>query len=278
VSTQIIEQSLDIDFDLLISEICPIDLLLQRMGRLHRHERALPSEFRSPRLWVLQPEQRSGRPDFAASAWVYDEHLLLRTWLLLRTRERIELPGDIDSLVETVYGSDQGLRAGAEDLAGHWDWSLMSMQQRILTEDDAARHAYIHSPSEDLFDLVRRPGASEAPMGGTRLFRPSVSLIVVYRQPDRRLSFDPGGLDPISSTQAPTLDQTRRLVEQSVALPLRKGDLLPDHFSLPAAWRQRSPLGGTELLALESGGTGEIGNLRLRLDPELGLCRAETQY
>ena len=57
VGTQTLEQSLDIDADLLISDICPVDVLLQRIGRLHRHERTdRPPSFREPQCLVLVPE------------------------------------------------------------------------------------------------------------------------------------------------------------------------------------------------------------------------------
>jgi len=58
IGTQTLEQSLDIDADLLLSDICPVDVLLQRIGRLHRHrdsERA--SAFAEPRCLVLVPEE-----------------------------------------------------------------------------------------------------------------------------------------------------------------------------------------------------------------------------
>jgi CRISPR-associated endonuclease/helicase Cas3 len=58
VGTQTLEQSLDIDADLLITDLCPMDVLLQRVGRLHRHQRPdaeRPEAFRAPRTWVLTP-------------------------------------------------------------------------------------------------------------------------------------------------------------------------------------------------------------------------------
>ena len=57
IGTQTLEQSLDIDADLLITDLCPADVLLQRVGRLHRHERLRPPGFGSARCLVLVPEQ-----------------------------------------------------------------------------------------------------------------------------------------------------------------------------------------------------------------------------
>lgn len=58
VCTQTVEQSLDIDADLLITDLCPMDVLLQRIGRLHRHQRARPSGFETARCLVLTPSER----------------------------------------------------------------------------------------------------------------------------------------------------------------------------------------------------------------------------
>lgn len=56
IGTQTLEQSLDIDADMLVTDLCPADVLLQRIGRLHRHQRPRPAGYESPRALVLAPE------------------------------------------------------------------------------------------------------------------------------------------------------------------------------------------------------------------------------
>lgn len=82
VGTQVVEQSLDIDFDVLYSDLAPIDLVFQRMGRVHRHQRdARPHLVSHPRCILMGiPTKGSSKPQVdRGSTYVYDEDVLLRT-------------------------------------------------------------------------------------------------------------------------------------------------------------------------------------------------------
>jgi CRISPR-associated endonuclease/helicase Cas3 len=103
VGTQVIEQSLDIDFDLLVSDLAPMDLLIQRIGRLHRHSlENRPKKLNEPKVFVMGT---SSIFEFEpGSSSIYGDYLLSRTQLLLP--DTIYLPEDISRLVQAVYGDD----------------------------------------------------------------------------------------------------------------------------------------------------------------------------
>lgn len=125
VATQIIEQSLDLDFDLMVSSTAPIDLLIQRAGRLHRHPRPdRPEHLKEPTLLLRMPEMsEEGVPDFGDDEWVYQRYFLLKSWLKLSEMRELRTPDDIDALMDFVYsaasdayGVSTALEAAAEDL------------------------------------------------------------------------------------------------------------------------------------------------------------------
>lgn len=117
VATQVVEQSLDLDFDTMISDLAPIDLLIQRAGRLWRHvERNPAREERGFRreLVVLSPPRDPDPPEdwlggaFKGTAAVYrNAGVLWRTVEALDGVRRIETPSGLRELVEAVYGADE---------------------------------------------------------------------------------------------------------------------------------------------------------------------------
>lgn len=102
IGTQVIEQSLDIDFDVMITNLAPMDLILQRMGRLHRHNNVLrPNNLKNPKVIVLNCVDYNFDE---GSSYVYDPYILFRTEYNLP--DKINLPNDISHLIQLVYSTN----------------------------------------------------------------------------------------------------------------------------------------------------------------------------
>jgi CRISPR-associated endonuclease/helicase Cas3 len=108
VATQVVEQSLDLDFDLLLSDLAPADLIIQRAGRLWRHPWRTARPILGPKLLLLSPEPVADpSPDWLGTArtrFVYDNPAILwRSARALLSTEHITTPGNIRDLVEAAY-------------------------------------------------------------------------------------------------------------------------------------------------------------------------------
>lgn len=103
VATQVVEQSLDLDFDWLLTQICPVDLLFQRVGRLHRHQRPRSLGYEWPRCTVLSVEAE----DYGLHKLIYgNTRVLWRTEQLLAGAARIVFPEAYRDWIEQVYQRD----------------------------------------------------------------------------------------------------------------------------------------------------------------------------
>ncbi|HNT77103.1 MAG TPA: CRISPR-associated helicase Cas3' [Anaerolineae bacterium] len=281
IGTQVLEQSLDFDFDVMVSDLAPIDLLLQRAGRLQRHSRPRPAVYADgPTLWINAPLDADEKLDLGVDTEIYAEYLLRQTWLTLENYESVlNLPHDYRPLVEAVYRED-GLVINGE-LANAWDNlhnkrkdAIKQARQRIIA-DTRTDEEFYDEMAELLFE-EDETGASWI-VAQTRLGRESVNLIPLVKLNETTAHLFPHGeLLHLNRRASPTVQRHLLQHHMRVSRP-EIVRACKQKQGLPALFTQSSRLSGYYPLWLNGDGTTSVpklkgkGVLTVKLDDELGL-------
>lgn len=270
VATQVVEQSLDLDFDLIVTDLAPVDLVLQRAGRLWRHSRA-DRPVMKPCLLIagLCGDDPSS---FGKPLWwekVYREDILLRTWCLLRPRHELTLPDEIDGLVQAVYEEQIEVPGFLQE---RMEKALNSGEGEWFAHKGRANQAIIGFPDDASWNDPSRytkadeddPGLHPTLVAQTRLGEPSVIAIPLYPQDD----FDPD--------REPDFELAKLWFLRAMSLS-RKGVVKKlTMLGVPNGWKKSSLLRNCHALVLDAQ-TRWIEGESVRLDVDLGLVYEQKE-
>ena len=277
VGTQVLEQSLDIDFDVLITDVCPMDLLLQRIGRLQRHDRSRKQNFNEPHCYVIGLDDEE--PD-AGSAFVYKKYILMKTKALLP--KSIVIPDDISPLVQRAYGPDTDDIAnlpGYADAKKEWDFFKKEQMRSAETFQIC-----LPWPDEIMIDWLNTDVSEKCGEASVRDSDESIEVLAVQVR-DGKYYFLPwvenfGGVE-IPTYRAPEHDAALALASQTLRLPAELcvpwrimdtikelDDICKNNFNIITT----SPyLMGASILPFDSDGRAELNGHILTYSREDGL-------
>ena len=266
IATQVAEQSLDLDFDLIATDLAPIDLLLQRAGRLWRHERS--SRPVSAPVFLVAGLAGSEPPSFGKPLWwgkVYREDLLLLTWCLLREdqRQNFTLPDEIDTLVQAVYEEQVKV---PESLRERLEKAQASGDGEAFAYKGQADHAIIGLPDDASWNDPGRfvlhdedePEIHRTLMARTRLGEDSVIAIPLSSE------------DEFRAEAMPDFAQSKQWFMKAVNVTRKALVIKLKKPGVPEGWKKSPLLRNCYPLCLDAHGRW-IEDETVRLDGDLGL-------
>lgn len=285
VATQVAEQSLDIDADLLVTDIAPIDLIIQRAGRVHRHHRPAadrPANLQSPKMYIRGVVAKGPTPRFDSGATaIYGEKLLLAT--LANLPECLRRPDDVAVLVREVYSPRPNIPAEWE---GVWASACEEDAARRNHAERSASTFRIPSPAyaDELGELFSRMHSNTESVGGEERgiaqVRDAEFTVEVVAIRSGEYGYSPiGGGPEILDEMDPSHRQARHLAASTVRLPARITRREADFDQVigeleqqtPAEWGTSGLLRGSVALRFDAEGKASLGRFEVTYDDEYGL-------
>lgn len=288
VATQVAEQSLDVDYDVLISDLAPIDLLFQRIGRMHRHSRpvdARPKQLRTPRVFVVGHEHRPDQPPTLprGSRYVYGDHLLLRTAAVLHDRPRLDIPGDVPVLVDTVYGDEpvgpsqwrDALADAARRAREELDRTLAIAETVLLGPPDAESLAEVQRHRAEVLEE-----SNATTQAVVRLGPPTIEVLLLRDTPRpdtaKTVSHGPAVRIPLDRVPPPHLVDV--VLDQLIRLPAAITEAANAEAVTVPAWAPSPWLAEARLLRLPVDGSPLLlGDWSCSYSPARGLEAARVR-
>ncbi|MEW6949371.1 CRISPR-associated helicase Cas3' [Trueperella pyogenes] len=294
VATQVAEQSLDIDADVLVTDIAPIDLIIQRAGRIHRHERPLddrPVKLQKPMVFVRGVYDEGTVPRFdSGTEFIYGEAILLST--MAHLPEVIRRPSDVPELVRCVYAAEPCIPESWRD---RWD-AAVSKDAKERARSVGRANTFLFptlagaSELQDLFDILHDDshglGGEEAGSAQVRDTEFSVEVIAVQDTDYGYHTFgdDEDGLEILQGAE-PTYQQAKALAGSSLRLPVRmtkwdsdfKAVISELEAQTPAEWSNSALLRGQVALRFDRCGEAHVGRFHLNYDREVGLVVTDEE-
>jgi CRISPR-associated endonuclease/helicase Cas3 len=280
VATQVIEQSLDIDFDIMVSELAPIDLILQRSGRLQRHFRKRPPGFDLPYMWIITPQLNEEIPDFGNDTGVYHQYILLLSWLKLKqmlhqSQAHIRIPEDMEDLIEAVYSEEQRIEIPDYLAKTAVEWEA-ELADDLKKEVDWAKNALVKSPDTDeIFynfnqDLEEEnPEVHRSLQAMTRLCEPSVQVACLFKKGER-LSLTKDMSKEIKIDTEPDNELTKLILNRSVTLSHKTIVFGLFKKPVPKGWKRNPLLRNHRIIEFENG-AAEVDGVQIYLDDAKGI-------
>lgn len=298
VGTQVLEQSLDIDFDVMVTDLAPVDLVLQRLGRLHRHLRPRLAKLSSPALHLRGVEDWDDTPITATpgARAIYGAAPLLRAAALLSTHEHVNLPADIPGLVRLAYDPDLSVPAGWEDA-----WAAAEQHAFTVDEEKKKRASsyllatpFAKRDLDGWIDLeVSDPDASEAQgRSQVRDSEDGLEVIALFADAEGdirlspRLSRHAGALVPTQLTAGLDDGLARAMAACTLPLPLMMCHpgaidrvIAALETTLDYSGWQHSPwVKGQLAVVFDAGSDAVVDRFHLHYDPHEGLTVTREEH
>ncbi|MCD0447513.1 CRISPR-associated helicase Cas3' [Glycomyces sp. A-F 0318] len=290
VATQVLEVALDLDADVIVSDLAPFAQLLQRAGRCWRHQqwwaahgfpggRGRPAWSTGPRLVVLDPLDSGGVPrHWGGDDGVYPAFLLEATARLLAAQEGtpIRIPQAVPGMVEAVHGVDDRFDWDQPDAAA----SYSAFMGTVLAERALGGTMVIPRCGSvlELADLHHRPLDEER--ASTRLGSDGVRALCLFEHDNGSVSLDAAGSHPLSDAmlrRSPTVEAARTVMGHTIPVRADWLGTIGDTELPPPAWRDHAVMGDLAVLRhhVVDGAAQPVRLTRgdFRLDPDLGLVR-----
>ncbi|MFF8831496.1 CRISPR-associated helicase Cas3' [Streptomyces sp. NPDC015131] len=299
VATQLAEQSFDVDADLLVTDLAPVDLLLQRIGRLHRHDgRVRPDGLSRPRVYLTgltglglpggeastapcgSPPEASPR-FLTASEAIYGRHLLLRTAAVVRESLDADgadagtwaVPGQVPELVASVYGTDEVVPPPwAEDAQAAQ--SLWETEQRRRAEE-AERYLLTRRGDKEGATLagLHEVSLPETGLDGeldavVRDGEPSAEVVLVTHDGATYRTLSGRALSANGDVADDLLDD---VLGGAVRLPGGPASKAAETLRPLPGWMGDPRLRYSRALVLDGERAGQLGDHQVRYDDALGL-------